>query len=191
MSKLTGTESLSHNASTLEDLFFAKRDALLMKNKKEQITLETRRQSLKEHTSFSEKTIDELAALGIDYTALKVVSLIPLIQVAWADNYMDSKEIEAILRAAHAEGIEEDSVEFSLVEHWINENPDPSLFQAWKDFTADSIKNMANEDIEILKSHILNISQKVAESAGGFLGFGSVSDVEQVVIKQIKAAFQR
>ena len=191
MSKPSGTESLNHNAATLEDLFFAKRDALLLKKKKEDLSIEEKRKSLQDHTSFSAKTIEELVILGIDYKALKVVSLIPLIQVAWADGYMDKKEAEAILRAAHSEGIEDDSAEFVLLEHWLNETPAPELFQAWKDFTKDSIKDLPNVDVQILKTQVLNIARKVAESAGGFLGFASISDVEKNVIEEIENAFER
>lgn len=191
MSKPSGTESLTHNAAALEDLFFAKRDALLLKKKKEEASLEERKKSLRENTKFSTETIDELVSLGIDHNTLKIVCLIPLLQVAWADGYIDRKETESILRAAHAEGIEDDSAEIELLELWLQEKPDQSLFQAWRDLTADSIKNLANEDVQILKTQVLKISRKVAEAAGGFLGFGSISDVEQAVINEIESSFER
>ena len=191
MSKPSGTESLSHNAATLEDLFFAKRDALLLKRKKEQLSQEEKRKSLQENTNFSAETIDKLLQLGLDYNSLSVVSLIPLLQVAWADGYMDLKESDSILRAAHSIGIDDDSVEFSLLEEWITASPNSGLFEAWKSFTSDSIKNLSEIEVTILKTQILKITKKVAESAGGFLGFASISAVEQNVIKQVETAFER
>ena len=104
---------------------------------------------------------------------------------------MDLKESDAILRAAHVVGIDDTSAEFSLLEEWMNTSPDSGLFQAWKHFTSDSIKNLSEIEVTILKTQVLKIAKKVAESAGGFLGFASISDVEQKVIKEIEAAFER
>lgn len=189
MSKPSGTESLSHNAATLENLFFAKKDAKLLSIRRAEQTLEQRKAALQEFTSFSTETINELVENGIDQHTLKAVSLIPLLAVAWADHHLDQKETKSILRAAHAEGIDDGSDEYELLEHWLNEEPEPSLFQAWKHLIAESVQKLSAEEVQSLESQVLKLTQRVAEAAGGFLGFASVSDEENVVLQEIKDAF--
>ena len=189
MSKPSGTESLSHNAATLENLFFAKKDAKLLSIRRAEQTLEQRKAALQEFTSFSTETINELVENGIDQHTLKAVSLIPLLAVAWADHHLDQKETKSILRAAHAEGIDDGSDEYELLEHWLNEEPEPSLFQAWKHLIAESVQKLSAEEAQSLESQVLKLTQRVAEAAGGLLGFASVSDEENGVLQEIKGAF--
>lgn len=189
MSKPSGTESLSHNAATLENLFFAKKDAKLLSIRRAEQTLEQRKADLHEITSLSAETINELIENGIDQHTLKVASLIPLLAVAWADHNLDQKEVKSILRAAQVEGIKDDSDEYGLLEHWLNKEPEPSLFQAWKHLIAESVQNLSADEVQSLKTQVLELTQKVAEADGGFLGFASVSAEEKGILQEIEAAF--
>jgi hypothetical protein len=51
----------------------------------------------------------KLAGLGIRADTLAALTLIPLIEVAWADGKMNPREREAVLSGARSTGISEDS----------------------------------------------------------------------------------
>jgi len=48
--------------------------------------------------------VDRLVGLGIRASTLAALTLVPLIEVAWADDRMEAKERDAILAAAAATG---------------------------------------------------------------------------------------
>jgi hypothetical protein len=189
MSKPSGTESLSHNTATLENLFFAKKDAQLLSILRADQTLEQRKSVLHEITSLSAETINQLIENGIDQHTLKAVSLIPLLAVAWADHRLDQNEATSILRAAQAEGIEDGSNEYKLLKNWLKNEPGPSLLQAWKHWIAELVHNLSADEVQSLKVHVLKLTQKVAEADGGFLGFASVSAKESGILQEIESAF--
>lgn len=190
MSERTGTKTISHNARVLEDLYFAKLDASLLQKKREEMSREKAHSDLKEQLFFSDETISELLDIDVDVHTLRVVTLIPLIQVAWADHELSREEVEAILRAAHHEGIEEGSHEHELLEEWLSDEPDTELFTAWQNFIHEKSRYLPKKEAIALREYVLEAATKIARASGGFLGFGAISEEESDTLTQIKNAFQ-
>ena len=189
MSKPTGTQSISHNAHILEDLFFAKQDAQLIKEAKTQRSRAEQKEHLCKALFLSEETADELLDQGIDCHTLDALTVIPLLAVAWSKHSMDQREKEEILRAAHHEGLEEGSKAHALLEHWLLQEPETELFATWKQVMRETAAHSSSEETAKKKSYYLDLSERVARTAGGFLGFGSISKEEQAILNEIDACF--
>jgi hypothetical protein len=139
-----------------------------------------------------EAVLRRLAGLGIRADTLAALTLIPLIEVAWADGKMDAKEREAILYGAESTGIAKESPSHALLRIWIEDQPAPDLVEAWSDFIGALCGEFSDEQTERLRSNILDRARDVAEAAGGFLGLGTkVSKEEEAVLESLARAFRR
>jgi len=139
-----------------------------------------------------EAVLRRLAGLGIRADTLAALTLIPLIEVAWADGKMDAKEREAVLSGAESTGIERESPSHGLLRIWIEDQPAPDLVDAWREFIGTLCREFSDEQRTHLERNILDRARKVAEAAGGFLGLGpKVSKQESAVLESLARAFQR
>jgi hypothetical protein len=139
-----------------------------------------------------ETVLRRLAGLGIRADTLAALTLIPLIEVAWADGKMDAKEREAVLFGAESTGIPKESPSHGLLQIWIQDPPAPDLVEAWREFISSLCREFSDEQRAHLQRNILSRAHEVAEAAGGFLGLGpKVSKEEQAVLESLACAFQR
>ena len=137
-----------------------------------------------------EGLLARLAELGIRPETLAALTLIPLVQVAWADGVMDNKERDAILEGAVSSGISRESASYGLLEIWTVEEPSAELTRAWRDFIAALAKELTDEERHRLRDNVLTRAYDVADAAGGFLGSGPrVSAEERAVMDDLGSAF--
>jgi hypothetical protein len=69
----------------------------------------------------SDPVIDVLVELDVHAETVAAFSIVPLIEVAWADGGIHDKERAAILKAAEERGIEIGSPNHDLFERWLDE----------------------------------------------------------------------
>ena len=121
---------------------------------------------------------------------LAALTLIPLVEVAWADGRMEDSERKAVLEGAEACGIEPTSPSAALLDAWLEERPDAELLEVWRRLIRAICESLSWEARARLEAAIVGRARDVAESAGGVLGYGSVSDEEERVLETLGAAFQ-
>jgi hypothetical protein len=135
--------------------------------------------------------LDQLVAFGISPDTLTALSLVPLVEVAWADGKVEDAEKRAILAAAGAAGLNEASAGHKLIEGCLSERPHTGLRKMWKQYITSVCATRSAEERDALKAELLQQARRVAEAAGGFLGMASkVSSQEQALLADIAAAFK-
>lgn len=178
--------------SALEDEFFRRVDNELAEKLREKWRHECDVRELQHETHIEDKRIiEELLGAGIRPCMIQVMTLIPAIHVAWANGFLENKERDAVLQAAHHVGIAPDSTSGELLMTWLDQKPSPELFQVWEDYIA-AVRNILDPVI-YRKLHLstIEMARKIAEAAGGNLGISSVSVSEERNIHQIDEAFAR
>lgn len=135
------------------------------------------------------EVLTRLADLGIRAETLAALTLIPLIEVAWADGVMEPKERTAVLAGAESSGIAPDSTSYGLLALWTLEQPPPDLVAAWSGFIAALCAELDPAERDQLRENVMGRAREVAEAAGGFLGLGSVSKQEQRVLDELAERF--
>jgi hypothetical protein len=137
------------------------------------------------------KLLAHLAELGIRPETLAALTLIPLIEAAWADGVMDAKERDAVLAGAVTSGISVDSASYRLLEIWTLERPAPALVSAWRDFMGALVVALTERECANLRTKVIGRAYAVANAAGGLLdATPNVSVEERTVLNDLAGAFE-
>lgn len=180
--------TLETRGRALQDAFFRREaDAY-----REQL-LERQRQGRGELPASAEGAdpalVERLAALGIRADTLAALTLIPLVEVAWADGQMDASEKRAILVGAESSGLAPDSPGFGLLRVWLDRRPEPDLMDLWRAYIEAVCGALSVEARTRLRDAIVGRARDVAASAGGILGVGAISRAEERMLSDLESAF--
>lgn len=185
-------DSIHDRGRAMEDLFFQQKDQQLLEKLKSELSMKESRDQLEQASGIHDRDVlNQLIEHGVTVETLLSVGMIPLVAVAWADNVLQPAERKSIMQAAESSGIAPDSTAYKLLESWLQERPDRSLLVAWELYIKSLKSQVDVLAFNQLKSQVLDRAEKVADSAGGFLGMGNrVSEAERRVLNELKAVFE-
>jgi hypothetical protein len=185
------TKTMDDRRRALEDAFFLKEEEKLLTSLRAKEERQAQREALSAIMKLSdEQLLDQLIEAGIRAETWLAISLVPLVEVAWADREMAVEEREAILKAAAEHGIEEGSDARRLLDKWLARRPASRVREAWTSYIEAVTKVLGSAAVDALREETLEQSRAVAASAGGFLGLGPhISNAEEAVLEELERAF--
>jgi hypothetical protein len=182
---------LRDREKALEDQFFQRHNEELkqkLRDKRNRDDLEAELSRIKVFANA--ETLDRMIELGLNVHTWAAVSLVPLVEVAWADGKIDEKERMAVLTAAEANGVVPGSESHQLLTGWLEKKPDPRLLETWAGYVQQLCSRIPPAEQHALRDELVGRARHVAEAAGGFLGVGNkVSPSEAAVLEKLAAAF--
>ena len=183
--------NLKNHAVNLEEQFFANLDAELIEKIRGQNKAQKTIEALEQASGIQDREVlEELEKLGLDPSTLSALSLVPLIEVAWADFELTRRERNAILKVVGEKRIDVGSPSYKLLENWLSEKPGAEVRKAWKDYVHALCATMDHTKRDALKKEILGQAHYVAEVSGDMLGMiNKVSSAEEGVLKDLSTAF--
>jgi hypothetical protein len=184
--------TLEERGRALENQFYEKENQEKLTAMKHKLDAQRSKDELRKASGMSDDAVlDQLVALGLRANTIAALSLVPLIQVAWADGAIQDNERTAILQGAHGKGLTDGSDGYELLQTWLKKQPGDELFVAWEAYIKALASQLNDEQNRLLKNQIVGFAKMVAAAAGGILGFGKVSSTEEKVLHRIEAAFNR
>lgn len=176
------------NSRLEEENYFRERDRELLEAQRRAEAREAERTAIGAVFGIEDDaTLVELQQLGYDAETVKVLPLLPLIRVAWAEGVVTAREREAILASAKASGLGNETVAYHKIQGWLEEPPSDPLYQPSLRLLGKILREGGSNAPRL--QEIIADCTKVAAASGGFFGFGSsVSDVESAVIERIRKA---
>lgn len=186
------SDYLEDRRKSLEEEFFHKESQKDLEKLREKLAKQTSKEELKKASGMEDDAVlDRLVELGIRADTVVALSLVPLIKVAWADGEIQDREREAIMHGAEGKGIDKDSTAAELLKKWLHKKPDESLFTAWAAYIKTLCAELTSEQTTILKTQVTRFARVIAESAGGFLGIGRISNEEKEALAWIEQIFDQ
>lgn len=184
-------DSFDDRRKALEEQFFQQHEMALVQKMKDAAQAVVSKAEIQKLTGITnDQVLGALAALKVGGAATLVMSLFPLIEVAWADGKIDDKERKAILDLAKVIGLESPSPAFEYLSKWLEEKPEPRWHALWADYVRALVAQMKPDDIAMLKATVVGRARVVAEASGGFMGVAfRVSGAEQQVLEKLERAF--
>ena len=188
---MSSKHDLDERRQALEESFFTKENDRLLAGLRAKRENEKERAGLQEVLSIQDPEIlDELIDVGIRAETWLALSLVPLVEIAWADGSIEDGERDAIVRAAAEVGIGPFTPANDLLERWLRRKPLPNLRAAWLDYVAATRSILGGAASAALRAETLDQARNVAEAAGGFIGIvPPVSKEEEQVLDELGAAF--
>jgi hypothetical protein len=190
---MKGTEhvkGLKAKAKALEDSFFAKENERILQQLRAVKAREEKKKEFREYLNIdNEEIIEALVELEVEPETLIAFSLVPLVEVAWADGEIQPKERDAIIKAAIERGVEEGSPTCNLLRNWLQTKPDAKLLVVWKGYIEGLKGSLGERSRAHLKSGTMGRARAVAEAAGGFLGVASISSAEKKMLEELEWSF--
>ena len=184
---------LDDRRRALEESFFAKKNEQLLDDLRAELAQADRKRALAESAGIDdENTLDLLLEADISATSIIAFKLLPLIEVAWADDSIDQRERDAILSAAEAGGIQSSEVTYQLLQNVLHQPLTEELKTAWRAYAGALAESLSESQYEAFRSEVLGKAHEVAQSAGGILGIGNkISSVEERVMAGLRRACER
>jgi hypothetical protein len=185
---------INHSSKQLEDSFFVSQDQQLIEDLRIMRKMKETKESLAAVSGIkNDAVLDKLVSLNIRPETLASLSIVPLIEVAWADGHIDEKEKKAILSAVEKKGLlNQGDVNYDIVKQWMTHRPAPDLLTAWIHYIQGLCEQLSGEEKRSLQSEIMGNARAVAESSGGILGTGigdTISKAEKEMLAKLDAAF--
>ncbi|MEZ4319866.1 MAG: hypothetical protein R3F61_20315 [Myxococcota bacterium] len=138
--------------------------------------------------SDDQKFVRELDALGLDESSYRAILLLPLIEVAWADNEIQKQERDAILGYGEGNQLLAGKAR-QVVEEWLTERPTKDYFERGREVLVRLAHKPDGFGRDIGPHQVDDIVEYcdiIAESAGGLFGmFFQTSAEEQEAIRNI------
>lgn len=175
----------------LENEFFRREDQKLIERMRALADQRSAREALARATGIDDPAVlDELMRLEIRPEMVAALSVLPLVEVAWADGKLDLEERNAVLAHAQEDGIAPGSAERVLLEAWLAQRPERRLFDAWTRLVRGLTAKLDAAEAARFRTRLLDRARGVARASGGVLGLGSkVSKDESAALARLEAAF--
>jgi hypothetical protein len=182
---------LTAKSRALENSFFRERDLGLLAYLRSQ-TDQTRNQLAEISKIHDIKVLDDLIRVGITAESFTALSLLPLVRIAWADAEIQDSERAAILQAAETEGISKDSTNYQLLKGWLDDRPDPTLLEAWREYAVELAKELDDASLAEVRRITMDRARRIAELTGGILGLShEISKEEERALIDLARAFDK
>ena len=131
-----------------------------------------------------------LTSIGLAPESARLVAILPLVQVAWADGVVQPEERRLIMQVAEKRGLI-DVGGAEILQSWLTEPPSRFVFSTGRKIVAGLLaaRNSALPNLSgATPAEIVGWCEGVALAAGGYFGFGKLSAAEATAIAEIVEA---
>lgn len=187
------TRAASGRARSKEEEYFLKAEAELLEKVRARAAREAELRAMGEHHGVEDPEIlKAFAEAGYDRETVRILHLVPILQIAWVDGEVSKAEREEILRLAAARGVAEGSPAYARLLSWLDAPPSPEFFERTMTILARLIEVFPEEKEAALQGEIMTSALKVASASGGFLGLGGkVSADEKALLAHFAETFEK
>lgn len=169
-----------------EEYFLRKERELVEKMRKRQEADRQRGELARSVGTSNEEILQALQDLGYNAETVKLIHLMPLLQVAWADGRVDSKERAKLIEVARSSQIEEGSEADQMLARWLDKRPSDEVIEAHLLAINAIIQAVPEEERQKMKDNLINYSITLASASRGLLGLESrISRSEREAIERI------
>jgi hypothetical protein len=168
-----------------EEEYFHKKETELLEKLRQRGAVEAERRKLGDALPTADAQIlEDLQALGYNAETVKLLFVVPLLAVAWADGSITPRERSLILELAKA-----DDKQGQLTQ-WLNQKPPDEFFERSLRVVRSLLAAQSPEERSAAKRNLHSSAVRIAEASGGILGLGSISNAERAAIERVAAEIE-
>ena len=189
---MTEKDALRDRGRALEDDYFRKRDNELIEKIRRHAEMGAERRRFGQQAGVAdEEILSDLQTLGFTSETVKLLHLVPLVQMAWAEGGVSDGERDLIVGAARSRGIQPGSAADRQLAAWLAERPSGELFEKTLRAIGAILHAVPAAEREASRRDLLAYSTAIASASGGILGFRAVSEEERRLLARISLELER
>ena len=169
---------------TNEEEYFQKKDRELIEQMRQRAKAQQQLRELGEQVGVTDPELSrELAELGFTPETVKLLPLIPVLEMAWAEGEVTAAERKMVVDAARGRGIEAGGTADRQLAEWLDRRPDDSVFRNAGRMISALIESGGRFDIT--PDDIIKDCEAIADASGGLFGIRRVSSEERATLSRI------
>jgi len=190
---MSDKDAFTERERWLEEEYFRRRDQELLDRIRQQRELESERQDLAEMIGVSDPDLlGALQDLGFHKDTVQLLHIVPLVQVAWADDSIAGFERERILKFAHIRGIEPGSRAYERLQDWLTVKPPKAFFENTLRAIGLVMATLPPAEREASRKDLISYCTQIASSVGRrLLGLPETTKEEREIIRHIAEEISR
>ncbi len=176
-----------------EEEYFRKMELELIEKMGRQAELEAEHRHLAEAVGVTDDEILKgLKELGYTYQTVRLLHLVPLVQIAWIDGHVANREREQILQASHQLGVSEGSVAHHQLMTWLGHRPSEEFFQRTLSLIGRLLETLPPNERKVRTRELMFRCTKIASASGSIWGVGSkICQAERKLLYEIGVILER
>ena len=167
-----------------EEEYFQRKDRELLEKVRQRAKAEQELRALGETVGVTDPEISrELADLGFTTETARLLPLVPLIEMAWAEGGVTASERKLVIDLARARGIAEGSAADRQLSDWLQNHPDETVFRRAGRLIGALFASGGH--FQATPEDIIKYCETIAEASGGIFGIHKVSSDERATLGRI------
>ena len=137
--------------------------------------------------------IKELQDLGFTPETVILLPVVPVLEMAWAENEITSAERHLLLKFARSRGVVEHTAADEQLTQWMTDRPDETVFRgAGRLIAAMLASGVSQPGGPLTADELVAYCEEIASASGGLLGMrlGSMSSEEKALLARIGSELQ-
>jgi hypothetical protein len=183
---MAAKEFLDDREHALENEYFFRKDRELIDHLREEGRKEAERRALEEELQTHDTAfLQELQAAGFSPDNLRLIHLVPLVEVAWSEGEVTARERELILALASRRGFATDSAAFQQLVGWLDSRPDAAFFETTYEAIRRLLALQDETSRQATREDLVAWCTRIAEATGGILGMAPISKDERECLRRV------
>lgn len=184
-------DAFQERGRALEEEYFRKKNREIVEKMRREAADEQARQALGAATGLSDpEAIQELQALGFTPETVKLLPLIPVVRVAWAEGGVTDVERQAVLKLARVRGIEPGSAADRQLAQWLTTCPAEDVFLRATRLIGALLDSPGQSQVGVTADDLVKDCESIASASGGIFGLRSVSEDERALLNTIASSLK-
>jgi hypothetical protein len=185
-------DAFADRGRALEEDYFRKKDRDLVEQMQRAAADEAAREAMGQQTGLRDPALlQELQALGFTPETVRLLPLVPVVQVAWAEGSVTPAERTRVIELARARGIDAGTPADRQLAEWLAVRPDADVFSRATRLIRALLQAPAEDSLAITADDLVSHCERIAAASGGILGIGRVSAEERAMIASIAAELKQ
>jgi hypothetical protein len=188
---MSETDGINSDVRSREEEYFRRKDRELVENLRRAAHVDESRRALESTSGIHDPAmLQELEALGFTADTVKLLPIVPVVQIAWAEAGVSESERQLIVQFARERGIQKDDVADRQLALWLEERPSEEVFTRATRLIRAMLDAPAGGAAALTVDDLLHHCEEIAEASGGILGFHKISAGERALLGQIQSALK-
>ena len=178
-------DAIHERGRSLEDDYFRKKDRELVEKMRRAAAAEETRKDLSARTGLTDpELLQELEALGFTPETVNLLPLVPVVQMAWAEDAITDAERRLLIQLARSRGIVEGSVADRMLADWMERRPAAQVFERAMRLVRAMLAAPAREGA-LTADELVKYAEDIASASGGIFGIRKISAEEAELLARI------